>query len=115
MSILHEIFEKQKELQEKVGIGFESIQSIKDMTLSAVIELSESMQELNWKPWSEKARKAIENDNLFKDQKKYQEELVDVWHFLVYLTIASGMSADDLYKAYCHKNDINHVRQETGY
>ena len=42
-------------------------------------------------------------------------EVVDLFHFLVSLAQALGMTAEDVYDAYVKKNKVNHERQESGY
>lgn len=42
-------------------------------------------------------------------------ELVDILHFWVSLCQLAGMTAEDVYEAYCKKNQINYERQDSGY
>ncbi len=68
-------------------------------------ELAELDAELLYKWWS---RDAIDIENV-------RVELVDILHFLVSAMISAGMSADDVYRIYQHKNAVNLKRQEDGY
>ena len=42
-------------------------------------------------------------------------EVVDLFHFLISLAQVLSMGADDLFKAYGKKNEVNFKRQESGY
>jgi dimeric dUTPase (all-alpha-NTP-PPase superfamily) len=76
------------------------------MSLSLYVELGESLQETNFKNW--KKPKPIEIE-------KYREELIDCWHFLINLTLASGMDSIDVYTRFVEKNETNKQRQKNGY
>jgi len=82
-------------------------------TLCCTDELFEGLRETRWK-----------NPNYIRggwkttqtlNQEHYKEELVDVWHFLINLSIAAGMDSKDLHKRFLKKNKINHQRQSDGY
>ena len=49
------------------------------------------------------------------DKQNARVEVVDIMHFLVSIAQVLGMSADDIFDAYCKKNAINHERQDSGY
>lgn len=115
---LSKMFELQHELQvQSYGVmprrmtRDERIQYVKDMTLAAVHELGEALDETDWKPWSVSSR-GINVD-------AYVGELVDVWHFLMNLMLAAGyepaVAADKLYEGYLVKRGINRQRQLDGY
>ena len=79
--------------------------------LACMDELTELLNELNWKWW--KNPKTL-------DPNAIKGELVDVLHFFVSMCIRSGMSAEDLYNGYIAKNKENFDRQygrsqKTGY
>lgn len=114
---LTEMFELQHELQTSTfGKNFqrmlpaERIQYIKDMVLAAVQELGEALDETGWKPW---ATSQHVNDTA------YQAELVDTWHFLMNLMLATGRDpeelADALFHGYTAKRQRNIQRQAEGY
>lgn len=67
-----------------------------------VIELGE---ELPWKWWS-KSEVPLSN---------VREEIVDCWHFLISISIASGLSAGEIVEAYKSKYRKNIERQRTNY
>lgn len=118
MDKLDIIFNKQKELTDRVyskyaGGYFNCFNfSEKEFkTWYALVcanqEISETIQKLNFKVW--KAQKK----NI--DKKEILEELCDALHFLIQAVILLGFSADDFFKAYEKKNEINHQRQSSNY
>lgn len=79
--------------------------------LACMDELTELLNELNWKWW--KNPKPL-------DPEAIKGELVDVLHFFVSMCLKSGMSAQDLFDGYVAKNRENFDRQygrsqKTGY
>ena len=68
-------------------------------------ESRELRAELLWKWWS-KDRLDIQNIRV---------EIVDLLHFLVSLAQCAGLSAEDIYRVYLKKNEINFQRQAQGY
>lgn len=76
---------------------------IQKEVLAMISELSELLNEVNFKWW--KNKKDI-------NMEAVQEELVDILHFFVSMCIKSGMSAQDLYEGYLKKNKENFDRQE---
>ena len=51
----------------------------------------------------------------FLAREETRVEVVDLFHFLISLAQVLGMSADDVFNAYCKKNEVNFQRQESGY
>ena len=43
------------------------------------------------------------------------EELADIMHFIFGFMLEEGISAEELYQAYCKKLKINYERQESSY
>ncbi|HHW90174.1 MAG TPA: dUTPase [Clostridiales bacterium] len=70
--------------------------------LALISELSEILDEVNFKWW--KNPKAI-------DRQALKEELVDVLHFFVSMCLHAGMTAEELYQIYLDKNKENLNRQ----
>ena len=68
-------------------------------------ESRELREELLWKWWSKD----------FLDLQNIRVEITDQLHFWISLALASGMSAEDVFRAYTQKNAVNHARQEKGY
>lgn len=111
------MFELQLELQTTTfGKNFqrmrpaERIQYIKDMVIAATDELHEALNETGWKPWA--TVRHIHED-------AYIAELVDAWHFLMNLMLATGREpgdlADLLFHGYVTKAQVNVERQARGY
>lgn len=77
------------------------------MISSAILhEVVELQRETGFKWW--KQEKLV-------DYAKVREECIDIWHFLVQLSLEVGLSPDDLYKEYLKKNRENKERQDNGY
>lgn len=70
-----------------------------------VHEAIEAEDTCSWKWWSK---------DRTLDSQALKVELVDVWHFLISATIASGMSPEELFKVYEQKWKVNHARQDRG-
>ena len=73
-------------------------------------EVHEMLQELPYfKPW----KKYSDNSYDLKCMQKYAcDEWADVLHHFLNITIALGMSADDLQTAYVSKLAVNKIRQQ---
>lgn len=77
------------------------------MLCSALLhEVVELQRETGWKWW--KTEKAIEKQRI-------QEEVIDLWHFLIQLSIEAGLDPDMLISKYIVKNKENTKRQQQGY
>lgn len=77
------------------------------MISSAIIhEAVELQRETAFKWWKKK-------DEL--ETKKIKEEVVDIWHFVIQLSLEVGLSPDELWSEYIRKNGVNEKRQEDGY
>lgn len=73
---------------------------------AAIHELIELQRLTNWKWWKKPSE---------LDVQLAREECIDVWHFLIQLSITLDMKPDDIIHEYRKKNRINHKRQEEGY
>ncbi len=77
------------------------------MLSSALIhEAIELQRETNWK-WWKKADQLNEN--------KIQEEIIDLWHFLIQISIEVGLDSKTVVEKYIEKNLKNLKRQENDY
>lgn len=91
------------QLAERRGLGGISMEEwIQKETLAMISELSELIDEVNFKWW--KNEKPVDTD-------KVKDELVDILHFFVSMCLKTGMSADELHQRYLDKNKENFDRQ----
>ena len=66
-------------------------------------ELKRLFNYKSWKTWKT------------PDMEKAKEELIDIWHFILQITIFLGLSPEELLYEFKKKNFINHERQDGGY
>lgn len=77
------------------------------MISSALVhEAIELQRETNWKWW--KKDKTVDNEKL-------KDEIIDLWHFLIQLSIEAGFEPQTLISKYMEKNKENTGRQLRGY
>lgn len=104
---LDKLFMQQVKLQKQLkNKPYANQQYINIMILAAIDELMEALRETPWKPWKKQQR--------FNEQ-AFQEEIIDLWHFIINLSLAAGLNADTIYFKFLNKNKINFERQEVGY
>ena len=100
------IFDLQKSLdrdiQQRRGLDFTMEQWLQKDVLAMISELSELLDEVNFKWW--KNKKPV-------DEAALHGELVDILHFFVSMCIRAGRSPDKLYEGYIEKNRENFDRQ----
>ncbi|HHT67646.1 MAG TPA: dUTPase [Firmicutes bacterium] len=105
--MLREIFRLQQKFDEAVvehrGLDYPPDVWIQKEVLAILSELSEILDEVNFKWW--KDPKDIDHERL-------KEEIVDVLHFFVSMCLKAGIGPDELYEAYVLKNRENFARQE---
>ena len=106
MDKLEKIFEMQKLLDDDIAarrnLDFTTEEWMQKEVLAMLSELSEVLDEVNFKWW--KNKKPLDTDAL-------RGELVDILHFIVSMCIRSGMDADELFARYIEKNKENFDRQ----
>ena len=113
MDRLREMFRLQKELNRRIGVDTDTMESLEEKTrwikqyaLCLDQELAELVDSVPWKHW--KKNQAFDMDNL-------RVEIVDCFHFLISLAQVAGMTAEDVFDLYEDKNKVNHQRQDSGY
>lgn len=74
---------------------------------AAVIELSEFMQEVGWKPWA--------TPRGWVNRRQAVGELIDVAHFLANLLCALEVTDNEWEELYRLKQEVNRQRQRDGY
>ena len=106
MDKLDAIFERQEafnaQLRAARKLSYSSGEWIQKETLAMLSELSELLDEVNFKWWKNDV--PINDDNV-------KDELVDVLHFFVSMCLDAGMDAEDLHRRYLAKNQENFDRQ----
>ena len=106
MDKLEKIFEMQNLLDDDIAarrnLDFTTEEWMQKEVLAMLSELSEVLDEVNFKWW--KNKKPLDTDAL-------RGELVDILHFFVSMCIRSGMDADELFARYIEKNKENFDRQ----
>ncbi|TEA81201.1 dUTPase [Bacillus thuringiensis] len=73
------------------------------ITLAMESEIDELRREVNWQWW--KNPKTLDSEAI-------KEETIDLWHFLISLSLKVGLTADEVYEIYKRKNEENHARQD---
>lgn len=112
MDKLAEIFRLQEALNERIGVKLRDLPETKktewvlNYTRAMQQELAELIDSVPWKWWAR--YQAFDEQNA-------RVEVIDLFHFLISIAQALGMTADDVYEAYLAKNKVNHERQESGY
>jgi len=115
---LKELFDKQEILQTRLkNIPFKNNKHKQEFIniniLACLDELSESLRETCWKnpSYISCGWKTTQEFN----EENFKEELIDLWHFIINLSIASGMKYNELFERFCKKNKVNHERQDKKY
>lgn len=105
--MLAEIFRLQARFDQAViehrGLEFSQEVWIQKEILAIISELSEILDEVNFKWW--KDPKEINKERL-------TEEIVDVLHFFVSMCLKAEIGPEELFTAYVCKNQENFARQE---
>ena len=128
------IFNKQKELQERLGFNFEgwTLKQIADFWMVNKHALGDELNEMfdalggiedgigssAWKYWksnnSEAANMTVA-DLSESDRLELYYEWIDGLHFFMNFGISIGMTSKDIVNLYMAKNAENHDRRERGY
>lgn len=114
---LEKLFEMQYKMQtEAMHFDFINMSEqergtfVKNHSLYCMDELHEMFHEIpffkEWKRYSKDPE-----DNLWK-WAAARKEFVDALHFFINVAIGLGFTADELFKMYCIKNNINYERQK---
>jgi len=90
-------------IKEKRNLNYDNIEAwIQKLCTAIITEACELNDTCNWKWW--KNRKDIDWNNV-------KEEIIDLWHFLMSISIKVGLTADDILNKYIEKNIENYKRQ----
>lgn len=103
--LLSEMFGKQIVLQtrlKKFPLSEKNKQAyINETVLALVDEVMEALRETPWKSWKK---------NATYNKKEFRGEIVDIWHFIINLSLAAGFTPKSLHEAFMEKNKENHTR-----
>lgn len=108
MDRLQTLFNLQKSFDEDV-VKKRNLQDIlpeewiQKETLAMISELSELIDEVNFKWW--KNSKVV-------DFNRVKEELIDIFHFFMSMCLKVDMNADEVFDRYIKKNEENFKRQQ---
>ncbi|RJP59992.1 MAG: dUTPase [Candidatus Auribacter fodinae] len=112
MDKMSEMFDLQKQLNKRIGVDTDTldddgrVQWILNYSRALSQELAELIDSVPWKWWAKYQT---------FDKQNARVEVVDLFHFLISLAQAVGLTADDVYELYTKKNKVNHQRQDSGY
>lgn len=109
---LETMFAMQKELNRRIGQDTDVMTDderatwILNYARALGQELAELVDSVPWKWWAGYQR---------FDKQNAKVEIVDIFHFLISLAQTVGLTADDVFRAYMKKNEVNFARQDSGY
>lgn len=128
------IYNKQKELQERLGFDFKdwNLKQVADFWMVNKHAMSDELNEMfdalgginegigsaAWKYWKSNNSKAAEmkiSDLSESDRLELFYEWIDGLHFYMNFAISIGMTPADIVNLYMAKNSENHDRQNRGY
>jgi len=100
--MLETMLEDQKHIQELLGepMGNTTPERIKENILALVVEATEVLNEIPWKPWKEYDDDPVSMHHL-------KMEVIDCQIFLLNIINEVGMSADEVNRLVKDKQDIN--------
>ena len=101
-----ELLDHQRDLQKTLGTGLAECDAPVHI-LAAIVELTEALSELNWKPWRKSKHVVL--------RERYAEEMTDVLQFWANAAMSLGLTPEDLVKALRAKWKINDIRVQEGY
>ena len=110
----NELFKKQLENSTAVN-KMKNLYEIKEpfdgyrifmLSTALLHEAVELQRETNWKWWKKETKTDID---------KVQGEIIDMWHFMIQVSIEAGLDPKRLIEKYMEKNRENLARQERGY
>ncbi len=90
-------------IKEKRGLDYSDTEYwIQQMCRAIITEACELTDATSWKWWKNKGK--VDWDNV-------KEEIIDLWHFLMSISIKVGLTPDDIMNQYINKNIENYNRQ----
>jgi dimeric dUTPase (all-alpha-NTP-PPase superfamily) len=111
MDKLDKIFDMQNELSKVTNLGNPRYPDhmsgrVSALCVALIHEIVELQRHTDWKWWKQP---------IPMDIKEAKEECIDIWHFLVQVSLELGLSPEEILQVYKEKNKENHERQKNGY
>ena len=109
MDKLNKMFIKQLMLQKKIGYNAELFNQryFEKMCIGCITELCEIIENTPWKnEWKKSSKLNID---------EAQKEVVDLWHFVINISICLGFDSNKLFNLFMEKNKTNFKRQKHEY
>jgi len=103
---LEYLFVMQKTLQEKLKVNVTSKEYLHQMILGILSEVNEVLNETPWKSWKKNQEFNKEN---------FRKEIIDVWAFLINISLIAELTPQELYDEFKEKYKINMERASTDY
>lgn len=109
---LAQIFERQKKLNEQVHFYATEFSKMgrelatRDLIIAMSSELSEIMNCTDWKWWKQPKKRTWTDEGV----KEIQEEIIDLFHFVICLALVWGMTPESFFETYMNKADVNKDR-----
>ena len=120
---LAELFAQQAELNKRTGFDAQGLRENFDPQTAGIwinnylVAMSNELEELRdctyWKHWCAEAKEG--RRFLLHDLQNARVEVTDMLFFLISLAQCVGLDADDLFRLYQQKLEVNHARQDKGY
>jgi dimeric dUTPase (all-alpha-NTP-PPase superfamily) len=109
LDILKTIFKLQKDLAAVITSARypqTKEERVSSLATAIVHEAVEVQMLTNWKWWKQPTE---------FNETQAREEVIDLWHFLIQMSIELGMTPNEILKEYLKKNQINKERKQNGY
>ena len=112
VDMLRQLWEKQEELNLKIGVDTSSLNEeqqtewLLKYSRAMSQEIAELIDSVPWKWWAKYQEFDLQNARV---------EVVDLFHFIISLGQVLGMDAADIHNLYMQKNRVNFERQDSGY
>jgi len=110
--MLRHMFQMQEQLNRRIGVEprYMDEKTRQEWLLNFCRAMSQEIAELTdsvpWKWWAHYQKFDLQNARV---------EIIDLLHFLISAAQVLGMQAEDVYRLYLKKNQVNFARQESGY
>lgn len=121
--MLQDLFERQAALNQRIGYDTQALRErfdaqtagkwLNDYINAACNELEELRNCTYWKHWCTEAREG--KRFAVHDLQNARVEVIDLLFFWISMAQCLGLNADDVYRLYLQKLQVNHQRQDGAY